>query len=167
MNVNGLRLQQAIRAQTERRKLVEARFAGSLKKFPDEKKPSPIALMEELEDAERRIALLQVAQARYNLTVEVEVQGKRVTLQEAVKLLGGSSRIERKWADAAAEEVDRYGSTVRDKDSIVCQRQVEPEKCTELARVAGKRVRSLRYAIAKGNATELDISGLDGLELDD
>lgn len=167
MKISGFRLQQAIKVQVDRRKLAEARFDGSLKKFPDEKKPDPRDLMKEFEDAERQIALLQTAQARFNLTVEVEVQGKRMTLQEAVKLLGGASRVERNWTKAAAEENDRYADRVRDKDSIIAQRQVEPEKCAEFAKTAARKVRALRYAIQKGNATELDISGLDGLEIED
>lgn len=168
MKTTGYRLQQAIREQVERRELAESRFSGSLNKFPDETKSDPIKLMAEFEDAERRIALLQAAQAKYNLQVQVEVDdteaGSKVSLMEAVKLLGGAQRVEKKWREAAKGEEDRYGGRVRDRDSIVAQRQVDPDKCAELAKVAAKRVRALRYAIQKGDAVELDLQVELGLE---
>ena len=163
MKTTGYMLQQSIRECTEERDLADSRFEGSLKAFPDEDKPSPLKLAEEIDAAERRIALLQTAQARYNLAVSVEIDGRSAPLQEAVKLLGGAQRVEKKWRDAVKEEVDRYGGSVRDKDSIVAVRQVNSAQCADLARGAAKRVRAIHYAIQKGNATEVDLSGDLGL----
>lgn len=158
MKVTGYKLQEAIKEQVKRRKDAESQFDGSLKKFPDEAKADPVLLMIELQDAERRIAALQTAQADFNLRVQVEVQGEKMSLLEAVKQIGGVQRIEEKWRAAGATEKDIYGSRdVRDRDSIVAQRQVPPDKCIELARAAAKRVRALRAAIQKGDAVELDI----------
>lgn len=157
MKVTGYKLQQAIKEQVSRRELAESRFEGSLKKFPDETKPDPIKLMADYQDAEKRIASLQTAQADYNLKVQVEVEGEKMSLLEAVKQIGGLQRVEKKWRTAATEEHDRYGGTTRDRDSLVAQRQVPSESCVEFAKTAAKRVRALRYAIQKGDATELDM----------
>jgi hypothetical protein len=157
VKINGLKIQQAIREATKDRDLADSRFAGSLKAFPDEKKPHPLKLSDEFEAAERRIAALQTAQARYNISVMVEADGRSMTLQEAVKLLGGAQRLEEKWREAAKEEADRYGGDTRDKDAVVRTRQVDHEKCVELARMHSRRVNGIRYAIGKGNATELDL----------
>lgn len=157
MKTTGYALQQAIREATKERDLADSRFSGSLKAFPDEKKPSPLKISDEIEAAERRIATLQAAQARYNLAVTVEADGRTMTLQEAVKLLGGAQRLEEKWREAAKEEADRYGSDTRDAGSIIRVRQVDNEKCVELARKHARRVNGIRYAIGKGNATEVEI----------
>jgi len=168
MKVNGFRLQMAINAQIERRSLAEGRFAGSLKKFEDESKPDPRKLMQEYADAETKIALLQATQDKYNLAVMVEVDGtklgSKISLHEAVKLVGGARRVEQKWRDAAKGDADRYGGDVRDRDAIVAKRQIELDQCAELAKEAARTHRALRYAIQKGNATELDLPidlGLD------
>jgi len=164
--INGFKLQQAIREQFERKNLAEGRFEGSLKAFPEEKKPDPIKVMEEYEDAEKRIAFLQAAQDKYNLAVAVEVPGfGKMSLHDATKLVGGAKRVADKWKNAASENEDRYSRvTVRERDSILAQRQIESEKCVELAKAAAKKVRDLRFAIQKGNATEIDMTielGLD------
>jgi hypothetical protein len=163
--VNGFKLQQAIAEQIERRKLAEAQFEGCLRAFEGEKKPKPEVVIAEYQDAETKVATLQAAQDRYNLQVQVEVQGRTITLHEATKLVGGAKRVEQKWRTAATDGEDRYSrQTVRDRDSIVAQRQIDQDKAAELAKEAAKRVRALRFAIQKGNATEIDMSvdlGLD------
>jgi hypothetical protein len=164
MKVTGYKLQQAIKEQVSRRELAESRFEGSLKKFPDEAKPDPRKLMEEYQDAEKRIAALQTAQAEYNLKVQVEVEGEKMSLLEAVKQIGGFQRVEKKWRSAAAEETDRYGGSTRDRDALVAQRQVPTDACVELAKTVAKRVRALRYAIQKGDAVELDMKVELGLD---
>lgn len=163
MKVNGFQIKQAIREQTEERDLAESRFDGSLKAFPGEDKPKPTALADVMDQCERRIARLQTTQARYNLAVQVTVEGQGMTLQEAVKALGGAERLEKKWRDAAKEETDRYGGDTRDKDSVVRSRQVSSDQCAELARTAMRRRNAINYAIQKGNAVEIDLSGELGL----
>ncbi len=157
MKIDGFSLQKAIREVTEDRDLADARFEGSLKAFPDEDKAKPTELADEIDKAERRIAALQTAQTRYNLAVSVEVEGRTMTLQEAVKLQGGAKRVEAKWRAAAKEETDRYGGDTRDKDAIVKARQVSTRECANLAKVSAKRVRAIQYAIQTGNATEVDL----------
>ena len=163
MKVNGFQIKQAIREETEERDLADSRFAGSLKAFPDEDKPKPTVLAEVMDKSERRIAKLQTTQARYNLAVQVTVEGQSMTLQEAVKALGGAERIEKKWREAAKEETDRYGGDTRDKDSVVRTRQVSSDQCAEFARTAMRRRNAINYAISKGNAVEVDLPGDLGL----
>lgn len=157
--VNGFRIQAAIKALAKRRDYLESRFRGSLFAFPGDEKPDSRKLMADCADAEAKIAALQVAQARYNLAVDVDVQGTRMTLLEAVKRVGGASRAEKKWAEGAKDEEDsRYGrNLVRDKDSVVARRTVAQDECAEAAQAAAAYAGALRAAIQTGNAKEVEL----------
>lgn len=168
MKVTGYKLQQAIREQQERRALNEKRWANGQMAWPADidRVPNPSKFMDEIQDAERKIARLQTAQAQYNLAVEVEVQGRKMPLYEAVKLVGGAGRVESLWKEVAKNEpTDRYGSTVRDKDSIVAVRLISADDATTKAQEAAKYARALREAIQSGNATLVEVS-IDDLGLD-
>lgn len=166
MKVNGYKLQQAIRELQERREVLEARFSQSHYAFPGEEaeKGDPEKIMEEINALEARIAEVQVAQARFNLTVQVDVDGRKMTLLEAVKAVGGAGRIANQWrALAKGNESARgfFGNDLtRDRDAIVAKRQITQDRASELARKASKYARALREAIQQGNAQsiELDVS---------
>ena len=169
MKTTGYKLQAAIREQQERRALNEKRWANGQSAWPKDvkKTPNPDKFMSEILDAEQKIAQLQTAQAQYNLKVEVTVQGEKMPLYQAVKLVGGAGRVESLWKEVAKNEpADRYGGGVRDKDSIVSVKLISADDATEEADKASKYARALREAIQTGNATVLDISLADGLTVD-
>lgn len=163
MKTTGYKLQAAIREQQERRTLNESRWANGQMAWPAdvEKVPNPATFIAEILDSERKIARLQTAQAEYNLTVKVKVQGQEMTLHEAVKLVGGAGRVEALWKTSAkgGDATDyRYGGSVRDKDSIVAVRLVSQETATEEAAKAAKYARALREAIQAGNAQLIEVN---------
>jgi hypothetical protein len=159
VKITGYKLQQAIREQMQRRDAAAARFNGTLMAFPDEQKQKPTKVFDEFMDAERKLASLQVAQARYNLSVQVKVGYDTITLHEAVKRVGGAGRGEKMWRSASTPREDRYSyrEESRAKDSIVPSRQISFESADELRRTAAQFAASLREAIAIGNATERDL----------
>ena len=170
MKVTGYKLQAAIREQQERRTLNESRWANGQMSWPADvdKLPNPKTFIAEILDSERKIARLQTAQAQFNLAVKVKVQGQELTLHEAVKLVGGAGRVEALWKTSAKGDSNdyRYGASVRDKDSIVAVRLVSQDEATEEAAKAAKFARSLREAIQAGNASLVEIAGLDDLGID-
>jgi hypothetical protein len=91
-NVNGYQLREAIRKWELRRVTLANQFTDVLTAYPNEKKPKPEAVAEDLLVAENAVAQLQTAQQEYNLAVTVDVQGTKMTLAHAVKLIGGAGR---------------------------------------------------------------------------
>lgn len=158
MKVTGYKLQHALRELAHARDIAAGQFEDSLKVFPDDEKPSPEAVMNAYQDAEAKIARLQTVQADYNLRVKVSVLDKRLTLSEAVKLVGGAGRAEKMWRGVAAPKTDRYGydRDTRDATAVVAKRTITTEKAATLAKNAARWASALREAIQVGNATEIE-----------
>lgn len=169
MKVNGFQLQQAIREAKAERDQWAGQFDGSLKAFPDEQKPHPRAVSGEFMLAERRLAQLQVAQTRFNLSVTVEALGVKMPLLEAIKRVGGAGRHEKMWRSAASPA--KRGRHVyyndepdtRDKDAVVAKRVLTFDEAATERRDAAKEANDLRAAIQMGNAQTVDIEIDEGL----
>src|SRR5271157_2135169 len=113
MRLNGFRIQSMLRDAGLKKQTAEAEFEDSLRFFSGEQKSSPEKTMESYVEAERQLAQLQEIQTRYNLAVEVPVRLDekdvvKMTLQHAVKLIGGASRQEKLWREAATGKKTRY-----------------------------------------------------------
>lgn len=160
MLVTGYALREAIKQWELRKDAANRVFADSLKVFPGEEKPHPSKLIEQYLAAEVAIAQLQTAQAQYNLLVRIDFEGCPMTLCEAVKSLGGYSRVEKLWRTAAGgDKKDRYGHNddERDPEKIYSVRVVKPAMGIEQSTIAAKRASALRAGIATGNATSAAI----------
>lgn len=166
MKITGYKLRHAIREAEHIKNLAASQWDDSLHAFPDEmeKKASPTALMAKYRECENRLAQLMLAQTRYNLAVEVEVLGERMTLCEAVKRVGGAGRAEKMWrAAAGGEKKDRYSyrnDLVRNATEVRAVRTISIEDALEQAKRAARYAAALREAIEVGNSTEVDIEGL-------
>jgi hypothetical protein len=165
MKTTGYALREAIKQFELRRDTAARSFDGSLRKFPDEDKEAPQKIVEQFLKAEGAIVSLQVAQARYNLAVGVEANGEKMSLEEAVKRIGGYARAEKMWRTAAGPKPDRYNTyrndDERDPTKLVSRITVTPSEAVKLASAAAKRAGALRAAIATGNAREVEIENLD------
>jgi len=161
MKIDGAMLKQAIREARTERDSAAARFTPSLTAFPNESKPDPRKLAEAYQAAENRLAILQVAQTRYNLEVQVTVQGEQMSLLQAIKLVGGAGRLDKMWRSASTPSQDRYNyrEETRDKDAIVAERQVSYDEAAGFTKTASRRANALRAAIDKGNTYEMEITG--------
>lgn len=159
MRVTGYKLREAIKQQELRKDALERVLEGALKVFPGEEKPHPRAVIGQIAEAERAIAMLQTAQVRYNLTIDVE----GVPLSLAIKTLGGLARIEKLWRKTAGEKKDRYGYQADERDPLkhYAAEVVSPDESMRESLAAAKRTSELRASIASANAVELDVPHLE------
>lgn len=168
MKTTGYALREAIKQHELRRDTAARAFNGSLKAFEDEKgsKETPNQVVDAFLKAERAIAKLQTAQARYNLLTIVEANGEKMTLSEAIKTVGGIARAEKMWRTATGPKPDRYSSyhneDERDPNKVIAKPTVTPSQAVSQATLMGKRAGGLRAAIATANAREVEIEDLDG-----
>lgn len=160
MNVNGYQLREAIKQWELKRDAHARQFDGSLKSFPGEQKETPEQIITATLKCDNAIALLQAAQAYYNNQITVTFNGSRITLTQAVKMLGGHARAEKMWRKVATPDKDRYGynnDSERDPTKIYATPTISPElavtKATEMAKLTGE----LRQIIATGNAKESEV----------
>jgi hypothetical protein len=165
MLVTGYMLREALKSQELRRDTAANAFPGSLKKFENETKESPRDLMGEFLAAENAIAIIQMAQAHYNLRVRVTVEGKNMPLAEAIKRMGAVARSEKMWRSATGSVPNRFYD-YRSNDERAAGVQVAVPTVTSAeavknAQVASKSTSAYRAAIATGNAVELGVEGLD------
>lgn len=164
MKVTGYQLMDRIEALREQAQTVNGQFTGSLFRFANvsEEKPDPRELMKAYMDCERKVSLLQAAQATYNVCVTVEVLGEQILLQQAVKLIGSANRVKNNWLSASKNSTDTnsyspYHELVRDKNNEYAQRVVSIEECLRLSRETSDFVTALKQAIRAGNAVEIEV----------
>ena len=165
MKVTGYMLREALKRWQLKRDSAVALFESSLKKFDDETKDPPALVMRAFMDAERAIAQIQAAQATYNGLIKVTVQDTVMSLNAAVKMLGGASRREKLWRDVATPSRSAYGYNdgVRSKDQEVAKPTITQKDAAALAVEAGKYTSALRAAIAVANGNEVDLDISAGL----
>jgi hypothetical protein len=166
MKITGFQLTYRLRELQDTREIAQAQFNDALFQFETaaEGAPTPVELSRILQECERKIAILQVAQARYNLAVEVDVLGERISLHQAVKQVGGAGRLAKMWKDAAKKTGANpysYGEMSRDKDHEYAKRTVSVQECLERSTHATRWASALRQAIQLGNGVEMEIEGLD------
>lgn len=160
MKIDGNMLRMALKQWDMRKDSATKAFTGSLHKFKDETKESPTDIVAELIKAELAIVDLQVAQMRYNLAVLVEVDGKEMSLAEAIKRIGFSGRVEKMWRTACEKKSNRYDygeNLVRDPTQDRAESVLQPKDALRLAMAASKVAGTIQAAIATGNATKVDI----------
>lgn len=163
MNVTGYQLQFAIKEWSDRRDLANHQFTDGIYQFPGEDKPKPERAMENIQKAEDVLTQLQVAQMRYNLAVEVMVQGKSMTLAEAVKKVGGAGRVGNLWKSVLMPKRHEFSfePMTRDENSERKVVMISTSDAMMHTKKASRYSAALRQAVQTGNATEVDIEGLD------
>lgn len=164
MKVTGYQLMDQIEVLREQAQTINGQFTGSLFRFAEatEEKPDPRELMKAYVECERKVALLQAAQAAYNVRVNVEALGEQMLLQQAVKLIGSANRVKNNWLAASKNSPDNnsyssYYEMVRDKTNEYAQRVVSMEECLRLSKASSDFATALKQAIRAGNATEIEL----------
>lgn len=163
----GYKLREAIRVREMERSVLEGQFEESLMQFKDDNKGDPKEIAKQLRQNEEAIATLQVAQDFYNLRVTVKVQGKEVSLAEAVAKIGGAGRIKDRWqavANQGGSDRDRryrHRLEARDPAQERASAKITPQDALKEAITAAKIAAALRAAIAEGNSTDLEIPDLE------
>jgi len=165
MKTTGYMLRDAIRAWEIRRETASGSFNDSLRKFPGEVKPTPAEIVTKIENCELSLAKLQTAQMQYNLSVEVEVKGTRMTLAEAIKRIGGIGRVQKMWKTAieggAKDRHSIYGDDTRDPTQIRSEVTIHRDDASKLATQARRNQGLFQAAIAVANDKSILIENLD------
>lgn len=161
--ITGNRILDALDFLKERVKNLDAQFKASLYRFEDDEgKRDPREIVQEFEDVQARIARLMEAQAAYNLRVEVEVAGERMTLQRVLQLIGGANKVKAYWSSAATPDDQTFAFHIntqrqRDKEHEYARRVVSLDEAQERADSATRRALALKQAIRSGNAHEIEL----------
>jgi hypothetical protein len=164
MKTTGYGLREAIKFHKLRSDEAAASFDGTLKAFADDKKDSPQTVVTRYLSAEACIARLQTAQAEYNLSVPVTVDGVTITLSEAIKRIGGLGRAEKMWRSVSNPKKDRYSSPYedsRDPTRETAKPTITTTEALALSSGTAKRASRLRAAIATANTVEVELKDLD------
>lgn len=154
--ITGYRIREALKQWNLRAATLHKQFTNSLKRFEDEEEADPRYLSNEALRAEFAIAKLQEVQEKYNLAVTLPFENRRLTLSQAVKMLGGLTRAEREWKEVSQATNDRasiFGNQgVRDPEKKYARDTISVKDATEEALKAARRTSALRSAIAVANA---------------
>lgn len=171
VEVTGYKLRAALKKAEIVKDSLYQRFPHSLFAFEgetgEEKEPKKIA--DQIKKVEDRIAKIQTAQAYYNWNVSVMVDGKAISLMQAIKSLGGAGRLEKLWKSVSKGKtgLGRYR-----EDDVELERREEVTRANptlnrsqalELAVNAADYAARLRAAIAEGNAIKQPIELEAGL----
>lgn len=169
LKVNGYEIRNAIQRWEIRKDAAYNLFNDSLHIFEGQIKLSPDLVSTKITEAENAMAILQVAQSRYNLKVMLSVKitnddNTVMTLCQAVKILGGAGRISKLWRESVSPKKDRYSYSDNglERDSGKERAKSVLDLETRMARANEKDIyaSSLRAAIASGNATSIDCEEL-------
>jgi len=165
MDVDGNQLKEALKMASLELSIVKTQFEDTLFKFDDEEKESPGDVANRIDELESRIAKLQTAQSLYNLSIEVEVLGEVMLLEEAIKRVGGAGRLSKTWRTASAGHVrDRWSTlqaSVRKDGEETAKPTITKLEALEKAKAAEKFASALRSAISTGNTVKVTIDWVD------
>jgi len=162
MEVTGFQIKEALKMKNLELDAVRLQFDDSLHAFKDEKKLSPQEVMTQVTQLEQEIALLQTAQSIFNLTVEVLVGKTTMTLEQAIKMVGGAGRSSGMWRKAAGSRRRRgyYNepSLSRRADEEQAVPTIDRAEALQHAKSAEKFASQLRGAIAVGNTKKVNVN---------
>jgi hypothetical protein len=170
MKITGNQIREALRRAVFRRQILDQQFSTTLYAFKGEDKSTPDEIAKGFQQADEQVAMLQAIQQYFNQRTNVEVQGNKIPLALAIKLIGGAGRVEKMWREAAGggkKERFNYSddTKVRTKDQIRAEAQVTPIEALKRADKAARWASALREAIANGNAQSLELSKDIGFEI--
>ena len=161
MKVTGYKIQHKHKELEQLKEVAAQQFNDNIMQFESQNEKMELPeVFANYTSLEKRIARLQAAQCLYNLSVDVSVLGERMTLLEAVKLVGGAGRSEKMWKDVVKGNKTRhhgYGEQTRSKDQEYAVRSVSINDAVGFAQQATKIAGALREAIQVGNANEVEL----------
>jgi hypothetical protein len=160
MLYTGYALQLRIRTLKVEVDSYATQFENGKARFDDEDKPSSLEAFENFKRAEEELATAQTLQCMYNQRVHVTVQGVRMTLAKAIRLVGGAGRAESMWRNVVAPKKERYHARddlVRTKDQTYAFPTYTREQAQVKAKQTAAYAAALRQAIQEANATQIEL----------
>jgi hypothetical protein len=169
MVTNGYKLKELLKLKKIELRTQQAILKGSFYKFEDEDKKTPLQAMSDIMVLEEDIAKIQTAQKYYNLNSEVEVEGfPKMSLELAIKLLGGYSRKSKVFRDYAAGDpkkrrysMEEPGPQTRREGAEHQKAVITKEDALQQSIIAETKVSNLKTAIALANANDMKINFLN------
>jgi hypothetical protein len=165
MEVTGYKLREALKMASLELETVKTQFDESLYAFDGEEKDSPEDISDKIRELEIKVARLQAAQEQYNQKVTVDVNGSKVILAVAIKLVGGAGRVAKMWKQAAKGSVrdrwSRHQAAIRKADEEVAKPTIDKSDALKLAKDSERYAASLRSAIAYGNTSKVAVDFVD------
>lgn len=165
MKVTGYKLREVLKMKSLELATIQTLFDESLQAFEGDKKESPKEIADAISKLEKEVAILQAIQSDYNLKVAIEVEGIKMPLEAAIKMVGGAGRLSKMWRTAAQgskrDRWDRGSAMTRNKEDLVAQPTISKTEALLFAKKAERFAAALRNAIAVGNNTTVAIDWLD------
>jgi hypothetical protein len=175
MKVTGYDLRNALTRLNNRKGLLLNQWNNALFAFEGEE-TDPIAISNKIDTIEQRIVNVQLAQSEYNASVMAEVNNAgeitEVTLDKAIKQVGPIKRMSSMWKKYAQDgDLDFMGrhrarARVRATENEEAKRVVLAEVCMVRHEKYQDMELALSNAIAKANATTVDVPGLSSSDLE-
>lgn len=164
MKINGHTIKSLLKVEEIELSLLQDQFSGSETRLntevlPDEEAPQ--AISEKILMSESKLAHLQALQTYYNLAVRVHHNGKDITLAEAIKTLGGMTRVAARWTklQAVGERVQkraprRYREEDPNQPHEVITTTLDIKKARSIKLT--KDILALKGLIGKANSVDID-----------
>lgn len=162
MQVTGFQIKAAIKRVGLRREATARQFKESLFTFEGEDELKPEQVIASYKEADESLARLQDLQETFNSKFTVDAAGKKMSLNLAIKLVGGADRIANFWKDAATTSTksDRWGQSQHSRDTTheYAKQQITRKDAMAGADKAAKYAADLRGAIAEGNTNKIELN---------
>jgi hypothetical protein len=161
MQINGYDLRAAIKKLTRKKDILQAKFVKNTTYFASKgEKPDLEAISGDLNMVETQLVALQVAQLKYNLSVQATVKGyEPMSLAAAVKQAGTRIRMATTWRKVAGEKPERH--SYRDETLQTGVEYIQQAVTTEEALRIETRFNDehalFQKAIAEANAKSVSI----------
>jgi len=177
VKINGARFKLLLKLWNDKKLAATSRWKDSFWKFvSDQDDKTPETIDDAIGEAETAIATLQTLQAAYNIETKVQFDSITMPLLQAVKMIGGAGRCEKRWSEGARNEtattrrMRRYEMEThnepRDSEKEYPVRTMAMNTIEAKSLEATKEAALLREAIAKGNGTIKEMEIPDGLLID-
>jgi len=160
IKTTGYALQSRIRKLKVDIDTYSTQFENGKSKFQDEDKVTSMEAFTLLQNAELQLAEVQTQQCMYNQAVFIDVQGQRMSLAKAIRLVGGAGRAEAMWRKIVAPKKDRYSmgdAAVRKEGKQYASLTYTNQKAHEMAVKTANYAAALRQAIQEANAQEVEL----------
>lgn len=166
MIVTGTFIKNKIKIITSEIAVLNNVFEDSLYAFAGETKTPPKVVADTILRVERELGAWQAAQKHYNSSVVLEFEGRTITLQEAISIVGGYGRVSKLMKKAAGyEKRGRYDpgpKTTRTSSEITATKMISAADALTAYKEYETKAAQLRGLIGLKNNVETDIKWLDG-----
>lgn len=160
MLVTGYQLREALRHWRTTYEAIRQDMGDALYYFEEEEKPLPQNMSKTIMATAVAVGNLEVAQQRYNDSIDIDIMGETKSLGFAIKMIGMVSQhafdCKKLVSGNKNAYYDRFEKT-RNKDEVSAKRSISKEDAKSLFTKSSKIAADLRQKIALSNAEKREI----------